>query len=244
MIAATTALDSARSCGEHRTMPPRHRRSALRVRGGRVAKKNSWRVDPGDFWTLPQDEVRIDRRAPGDGCRHLITVDQLRAFIELLPDWDEVAIGLDAIVLDAYRGAVLGWYQRGVVAVCAWERSLWWPLTARSWIEENRSIFERLDVEWEALTREQVLDRLRPGKGPMSAVPVPDADRWCEIRWTEAQARAFQLLDVLPHELGHHHDRITTHRQLRTGRGEPYAGHYAQSVANTVWDTYATTFGT
>ena len=46
--------------------------------------------------------------------------------------------------------------------------------------------------------------------------------------WTEGQARAFQLLHVFLHELGHHHDLITTRRQLRGGRGEAYAERYAR----------------
>jgi hypothetical protein len=64
-----------------------------------------------------------------------------------------------------------------------------------------------------------------------------------EVRWTEAQARAFQLLHVLPHELGHHHDRITTATLARSARGEPYAEAYARRVMNEVFDTYCQLFG-
>src|SRR3954451_817997 len=105
-----------------------NRRSAMRVKDGRVQKKNNWRADASDYFARPQSEIRLDRRDPGDGHRHLITIAQLRAFLDLLPIWDEVAVGLDAIVLDGAQDA-MGWCSDGVVAVCAWEHDLWWQDT-------------------------------------------------------------------------------------------------------------------
>ena len=49
------------------------------------------------------------------------------------------------------------------------------------------------------------------------------------------------LLDVLPHELGHHHDSLTT-RSKRVGRGEPYAEEYARRTLETVWPLYRDRF--
>jgi len=46
--------------------------------------------------------------------------------------------------------------------------------------------------------------------------------------WTEGQARAFQLVHVLLHELGHHHDRMTTRSQQNAARGERLAEEYAR----------------
>ena len=83
----------------------------MRVRDGRVLKKNNWRLEASDYRALRQDEIRLDRRRPPWGTRHLITIAQLRMFIELLPDWDEVAIGLDAIVLDSDTDSA-GWCAR------------------------------------------------------------------------------------------------------------------------------------
>ena len=51
-----------------------------------------------------------------------------------------------------------------------------------------------------------------------------------EVRWMESQARAFQLLHILPHELGHHHDCMTTRTQRYAASGEPYAEAYANRV--------------
>jgi hypothetical protein len=195
-----------------------HRRTATRVRDGRVQKKQNWAVDRHDYLALRQDEIRIDRRDPGRGCRHLVTVEQLRAFIGLLPDWDEIAVGLDAIVLDRHDPEASGWHQEGVVMVCAWRRALWtrhddWFLSSAF------GLLRRLEVD---------IRRLPGGL--------------YELRWTEAQARAFQLLDVLPHELGHHHDRITSRRKRHAGRGEPYAERYAEQVQEAIWPSYIRMF--
>ena len=196
-----------------------HRRTATRVRDGRVQKKQNWALDRHDYFALQQDEIRIDRRNPGKGYRHLVTVEQLRAFIRLLPEWDELAIGLDAIVLDAYDPTAFGRHREGIVMLSAWERSLWTRYSSR-FVEQEAELLRLLDVE------------TRPLRG----------DRQ-ELRWTEAQARAFQLLDVLPHELGHHHDRMTSRRQRRIGRGEPYAERYAERVREAIWPEYGRRFG-
>jgi hypothetical protein len=176
-------------------MPTPNRRTTPRVRDGRVQKKNNWRLDREDYFAVPQSEIRVDRCDPALGHRHLITVAQLRCFLELLPDWDELAIGLRAIVLDSADDC-MGWHDRGVVAVCGWEQELWWMDSDPAFVADRRDLFELLGGEYEQLGR-----------------------RW-EVRWTEAQARAFQLLHILPHELGHHHDRMTTRSRLQSARGE------------------------
>jgi hypothetical protein len=198
-------------------MPPIRRRDAVRVRGGRTQKKNNWRPDRGDFYVVGQDEIRLDRRPPGPGYRHLVTIAQLRTFIGLLPDWDEVAVGLHGIVLGAGEEHVHGWAGDGVVALLAWEHELWWEDCAPWFAEEHREVFDLIGVAV-----------IRHG-------------RRLQVQWTEEQARAFQLLHILPHELGHHHDAITT-RSWRGSRGEAYAEDYALRVQNQVWPAYARHF--
>src|SRR4051794_41840129 len=83
-------------------MRPTPRKSAMRVRDGRVAKKNNWTPDHGDYYARSQSEIRIERTHPGPGYRHVVTVGQLRQFIELLPDWDEVAGGVGGV--SVYEG--------------------------------------------------------------------------------------------------------------------------------------------
>jgi hypothetical protein len=191
----------------------------MKVQGGRALRKNNWRLDRDDYFVVPQREIRIDRRDPGRGFRHLITVAQLRAFVELLPDWGEVAVGLHAIVLDRGHNNLMGWHHSRVVAVCGWEHEIWWTDTAPAFVDEHRSLLDLLEVQYEQR------------KGSF------------EVRWTEAQARAFQLLHILTHELGHHHDQMTTRTRHSPARGEEYAERYAHRVMEVVWPPYIQTFG-
>lgn len=62
-------------------------------------------------------------------------------------------------------------------------------------------------------------------------------------RLAEWTIRAFQLTHILLHELGHHHDRMTTRRQLDSCRGEPYAEQYSLRYSCQVWDAFVTEFG-
>ena len=195
-----------------------NRRTATRVRDGAVQKKNNWAPDHADYMARSQSEVRIDRRSPGQGYRHLITVAHLRVLLELLPDWEDAAAGLDAVVLDSGQDR-MGWCDTGVVAICAWEQELWWEDCSVAFYQEHRVVLDKFEVE-------------RSKVGP---------DR-IQVRWTEDQARAFQLLHVLPHEIGHHRDRMTTRSQRRIARGEPYAERYALRVMDEVWPLYTRHF--
>jgi hypothetical protein len=217
-----------------------HRRSAMKVRDGRVLKKNNWRIDPGDYRTVPQAEIRLDRRRPPEGSRHLITIAELRRFLTLLPDWDEVAVGLDAIVLDSADDCA-GWCGPGVVAICAWQHDLWdwWE---PEMLEEHRHILDLLEVERVPLGDSSEYREHLEWLGTLGIRGrVREGD--LELRWTEPQARAYQLLHILPHELGHHYDRITTRKGTHIGRGEPYAEAYANRVLEQIWPDYARMFG-
>lgn len=199
-------------------MPPVHRKSAMRVRDGRVVKKNNWKPARGDYYARPQHEIVIERVDPGPGYRHVVTVRQLRDFIALLPDWDELAIGLDAISIWRGNPSWMGMSNPGVVVITAWEKELWWTDTSRAWLDDVDDLIEALGVE--------VIGEQEP----------------YEVRWTEAQARAFMLLDVFVHELGHHHDRMTSRGDDAPG-GEPYAVEYARRVRAEVVPEYLRRFG-
>ena len=113
----------------------------------------------------------------------------------------------------------MGWHEPGVVHVCAWEAELWWPDTDPDVVDEHREVFDLLGVVVEAHGRRLV------------------------TRWIEGQARAFQLVHVLVHELGHHHDRMTTRSQRRAARGEPFAEEYARRYEARIWNDYLERFG-
>ena len=75
-------------------------------------------------------------------------------------------------------------------------------------------------------------------------VPVERVERRKYIcKFDEQTARAFQLLDVLLHEIGHHHDRMTTRSKVDAARGEDYAEEYARKYQSIIWDRYIETFG-
>ena len=62
-------------------------------------------------------------------------------------------------------------------------------------------------------------------------------------KWTADQARAHQLLCTFLHELGHHHDRMTTKYKQSADRGEKYAESYARRYTELIWDRYFETIG-
>jgi hypothetical protein len=106
-----------------------------------------------------------------------------------------------------------------MVTVCAWERELAGEWTAR-FVREHRSVLDRLGVKCEQLSKKTYF-----------------------VHWTEASIRGFQLMHVLLHELGHHHDRITTRSMRRASRGERYAEDYALRYADRIWNEYVRVFG-
>jgi hypothetical protein len=197
-----------------------HRKTAMKVQGGRPLRKNNWTRDRHDYWTRPQDEIRLDKLPPGPGYRHLVTLDQLRAVIHMLPDWEQVAVGLDAIALAPGCLPVEGRYftGHGVIDIYAWPRRLWDHAADADYVADHNRLFDLLGVEY----RKNHLGY--------------------EIRWTAAQARAYQLMHILPHELGHHHDLITSRRKRDIGRGESYAEEYASKVLDEVWPAYVRQF--
>jgi hypothetical protein len=162
----------------------------------------------------------IDRLRPGKGYKHYLTISDVRRFIGILPDWSVLSIGLDAIVL-AQREDCLGWHWDGVVAVCAWEREyvLDWDAT---FVTEHRPVLERLGVQCEPIENDP-------------------HGTWCYF--DDASIKGFQLMHILLHELGHHHDRMTTRSRLRSARGELFAESYALKYADRLWHAYFREFG-
>ncbi len=195
-----------------------HRKTTPKVVGGKPQRKNRWRETP-NYHNTAQDIPVIDRQRPGSGYKHLLMKRDVVRFIALLPDWDELSKGLDAIVLAPGDWTTDGWHRPGIVAVCAWERELWREVCSWYYIQHKR-IFKQIGV-------------------PCSQ--TADGDFLC--KFTESTARAYQLLHVLLHELGHHHDRMTTKRKQQASRGEAYAERYANRYASMTWERYWEEFG-
>ena len=195
-------------------MRPSQRKTGTKVRNGKVARKN--RTDLSNhYWQVRQAETVVDRLRPGEGYKHYLTIADVKRFLRILPDWNELSVGLDAVILDE-RVDALGWHCDGVVAVCAWERekTLDWDT---SFVQDHAVILDRLGVKCE----------------PIDGDPE---GTWCFF--DDASIKGFQLMHILLHELGHHHDRMTTKSQARSARGESYAETYALKYADTLWDAY------
>ena len=62
----------------------------------------------------------------------------------------------------------------------------------------------------------------------------------CEFN--EDQIKAYQLLHILLHELGHHYDRIKTKSKHSTARGEKFAEDFAFENEEKMWNIYEETF--
>lgn len=193
------------------------RKTTPKVKAGRVQKKNNWALTTDGVY-LAGTAVSLERRRPGPGYRHLLRRTEIERFIALLPDWDELAVGLRLLVLDSGEYGLDGWHTNGMVGLCAWERDLWIDYHP-DFVQEHRAILDRLGVE----------------SDPHDAGVV--------VRWTEATAKAYQLLHVLLHELGHHHDRMTTRSRDAAARGETYAEEYAVRYADRIWESYEAEFG-
>ncbi|RYD70215.1 MAG: hypothetical protein EOP84_27070 [Verrucomicrobiaceae bacterium] len=192
------------------------RKTALKVKHGRTAPKN--RHVP----TSHQGYV-IDRESPGRGFRHVITKRDLQAFIDLIPDWGTWSHRLERIILAAGNlddDGCYAFYDReetGSITLHAWEEDLWVPLSA-DYFSEHQPILEQLGVSWNAEGEDVV------------------------CRFTEAQAKAFVLLHVFLHELGHHAERLCQGLRDNTC-GESYAEEFANRRFEMMFPDYVRVFG-
>jgi hypothetical protein len=121
------------------------RKTAPRVKDGRVQRKNRWQRTP-NYFTEAMPSLVVDRRRPGRGYRHVARKDDIRRFVQLLPEWEEISKGLNAIVLDSGNTTCLGWHRPGVVAICAWETELEWEKCCPEFYREHKTVFAKLEI--------------------------------------------------------------------------------------------------
>jgi hypothetical protein len=200
-------------------MPHNRRNSAPKVRGGKVQRKNRSARTP-TIYNTRQSYPAFDKERPGRGYKHVVRKKGLYAFIDILPQWDELAVGLDVVLLGKGRCDCMGWRRPGIVAICAWDRDIEW------------------DDDWEGVCTEHeaLLDNL-------GVVFYPQEDKGWHVGWTESTAQAFQLIHVFVHELGRHHDKMTTRSKRGAARGESYAEAYARKWEDTMLERYFEVFG-
>jgi hypothetical protein len=263
-----------------------YRKTAPRVVDGKVRRKNRWHPGPGYTRT---HQIQIERLKPLPGYRHFVSPTDVSAFLALLPDWPELAIGLHQVRLSNATDCQ-GWHAPGAVAICAWPEQRTLVLTP-NYYHEHADILGRLRVPCRRLV-------LVPESWPNAADfppgfetgmccvacgrPIDARSRWyrlkgepevacracgyarCDLRrddfgpeadaeeedgapgylagFTEATVQAFQLVHVLLHEIGHHHDRMTSPRRRRSTRGERYAEAYARKHGEQIWADYCRLF--
>jgi hypothetical protein len=117
------------------------RKTNPRVVDGRVRRKHRDRSG-ADY--RPTSQFRIDRVRPRPGYRHFVTASDVMAFVHLLPDWPELTIGLQRILLDRNPFSQ-GWYTPGTVALCNWpERAM--DFFGGEFFHQHAATFARLGV--------------------------------------------------------------------------------------------------
>ncbi len=189
-----------------------NRKTTPKVKDGVVQKKN--RHAP-----TRSNSLEVGFQKPYQGYHHVITRDDVWLFIRLIPDWKRVSTDLDHIYLQAGDYECDGWYAYPAIpqiAICAWDGSLEREM---SWgyYEDHKEVFLRLGV------------------------PVDESGKFPVAKFTEESARAYQLLHILLHELGHHHYRITKGRG-RDGGSEDYAERYAIKMEKLIWKRFKEAF--
>lgn len=184
----------------------------LKVKDGRVQKKNRHTPTP-NYWNTRQTELQVDIEKPGKGYKHFLKKRDIIKFLQILPNWEELNIELDAVIL-AEGGGPDGWYNNGVIAICAWEKEKTVSVE-RGYFDEHKEVFDRLNIEYEIKAKSII------------------------CHFTEEQIIAYQLLHIFLHELGHHHDRISTKAKIANApRGERYAESYALKYEKMIWNRF------
>ncbi|MHB0975848.1 MAG: hypothetical protein ACYC1U_01500 [Candidatus Aquicultorales bacterium] len=194
-----------------------NRKTAPGVKNGRVQKKHNHSLTP-NYWNTDLRDIVVDKEKPGPGYKHMISRKDILAFIELLPEWDELSQGLNAILLSQASPFSQGvCHPEGVIQIGAWPTELSITCEPRYFFE-HKEIFDELGVEY------------------------VKSNKTYRCKFDKRQVKAYLLLHVFLHELGHHHDRITTRKQNYSSRGETYAEQYARKYEHVIWDNYFARF--
>jgi len=194
-----------------------NRKTAPGVKNGTVQKKNNHTYSYANTFV-------VDRESPWKGFRHMVTKNDLRNFIEIIPNWDFVQKGIERIFLTGGHNDSWGVYHydydtlTGIVHLPAWHKELWFDINAW-YFEKNIYIFKKLDVSFDK------------------------KDDNYQCRFTIKKAKAFMLLHVFLHEIGHHVDRMATKDKKQPVNGEEYADKYADETCELIWDNYCDVFG-
>ena len=194
-----------------------NRKTTPKVVGGKPLRKNNHKLTP-NYWNTIQRDVQIDAYKPGKGYKHFLKKRDILKFIEIIPNWNIYSEGLDAIVLEPGNTGRDGvYYYLGVICIAAWPKEMDIEMN-KQYYKEHKALFKRLGVK-----------------------STEKKDYYfCEFN--EEQIKAFQLLHILLHELGHHYDRINTRFKHSAARGEKFAEDFAFEHEEKMWNIYEEAF--
>ncbi len=119
-------------------------RTATKIKNGRVQPKNRNRPTGHDGYV-------IDRESAGRGYRHVVTKQDLQAFIDIIPEWPRFSERLERIVLVGPSWDAHGFHafyhkeETGAIFLTVWRTELWMDLRP-SYFEAHQGILERLGV--------------------------------------------------------------------------------------------------
>lgn len=195
------------------------RKTTPKVTDGKVQKKN--RHKP-----TRRNSMGVKFGRPSDGNIVVVSKDDFWKFIRLIPDWKRISADLEQIYFSGSYPEPIdtemsgeGWYgypDFPTIQMDAWNGTLR-KLISGEYQKQHADLFLRLGVE---------IEETEEGK-----IAV----------FNENSARAFQLLHVFLHELGHHHYRITKGRGKDAG-SEKYAEQYALKTEKSIWRRYCEAF--
>ncbi|WP_158261135.1 MULTISPECIES: hypothetical protein [Pirellulaceae] len=175
-------------------------------------------------WAPTRRGPLVRREQPGRGHKHYICKSDVLKFIDLLPQWEELSVGLNEIILAEAREFTQGWYRPGKVAICAWEKELLHEQYGCDFLD-HEAVYRRLGIPFDH----------------RESIKYPNSDAYY-VHYDNQSLRAYLLLHIFLHELGHHHDLITTKHQDDCARGESYAEDYAIKYETLIFDRYCEAF--
>lgn len=213
-----------------------HRKTTPKVVDGRVQRKHR---NCGGPSYVGDRRVAIERRKPGYEYRHVVTQNEVYAFIQIVPDWEALTRGLGKIILDEGSDARSGWFSRGVIALCAFPRDLRVEFD-EPYFYRDLDFFRRLAVPHTFVSppepdEDDLMGQLRQTFEP----PEP---RQVICQFSKSSARCYVLMRTLLHELGHHLD-LATNRKRWCSRGEEFAERIGRELERRTWANYCRRFG-
>ncbi len=204
-----------------------NRKTASKVIGGHVLRKNN------HTRTVSLGYV-VDRERPRKGYKHVLKKKDVHDFIDIIPGWHEYADGLEEIILTPGGRDSFGSYysysneDTGVIYLAAWNEEMWMDFNV-DFFDEHKWLFDHLGLTYE----EKVVKDPR-GRGTYTAMGC---------YFSASQAKAFMLLNVFLHEIGHHVNRRTKQVKEWCPGGEPFAEKFADDLFHKLWPAYVDKFG-